>query len=209
MTTYIDIGVVDETDDNPSGATVELAYVPDIDEQALAVTKSRLRNAPRIRALITALAAGAQLQEDLNFALIVDRHIDTAAGAALDQWGTLAGELRQGATDRDYRRYLKGRIYANVSQGYVNDLLRMWDILTGPNVRVFHMALFPRAIKLYVVRSTWMSDVRAARVARIMEDARPMGTDLALIEAVTGYYGFAEDPEASGFGFGRWAREIS
>jgi len=203
----IALGAVDdEIDDSASGATTSIALVPDIAEQTLDVTKSALKK-PRIMALIYALSKGTQTQENLNFALIVDRSIDTAVGANLDQWGTVVGELRDGATDTDYRVYIKARIMANTGSAYINDMIRMFQLLTAPST-VRHQSLFPGAIKLYAVRSSLMSDVRAARVARLMEDARPNGKALILIEALTGYYGFQEDVSASGFNVGRFARVI-
>lgn len=189
-----------------SDATTMIALVPDIVDQVLEVTKSALKK-PRITALLHALAKGTQIQEDQNFALIVDRTIDTAVGANLEQWGSLVGELRDGVTDIDYRVYIKARILANTGSGFTDDLIELFQLLTAPS-EVRHESLFPGAFKLFAVRGEFMSATRKVRVRRLMEDARPNGKAMILIEAVTGYYGFQEDTAAEGFGVGQFARVI-
>ena len=60
------------------------------------------------------------------------RWIDTAEGVQLDGCGYIVGVQRQGRSDEEYRKWLKFRIFVNVSNATPSDLIRGLKFLTGP-----------------------------------------------------------------------------
>jgi hypothetical protein len=78
-----------------------------------------------ITKLLTALVTPHQSVEDTLQQLRTNRWIDSAEGAQLDLLGKIVGQLRNGLDDDDYRRYLRARISANISDGLVEDLIRV------------------------------------------------------------------------------------
>lgn len=57
------------------------------------------------------------------WALLVERGIDVAVGAQLDQIGKIVGQTRDGLVDDDYRRFIRARIAADRSDGVIEDLI--------------------------------------------------------------------------------------
>jgi len=197
-----------ESSDTPE-STTGLVYVPDHPDQAVADLLLVLRQ-PRICALTRAMADGAQVMEDQLFALLVDRDLQTATGAQLDQWGELVGEQRGGLGDDDYRRFIQARIKANRSGGSTDELIAIWQLVTGPSVAVRESALYPAGLQLWTVREAAMTDDVARRVQRIMLDtARPSGISIDLVEAISGYLGFIGNPDAFPLDIGTLARSLN
>ena len=78
-----------------------------------------------ITKLLTALITPHQSVEDTLQQLRTGLRLDNAVGAQLDLLGKIVGQLRNGLDDDDYRRYIRARISANISDGTVEDLLRV------------------------------------------------------------------------------------
>lgn len=58
------------------------------------------------------------------------RHIDTAVGAQLDVIGTIVGRARQGITDDEiYRRYVRAQITANKSDGLIDEMILIGELV--------------------------------------------------------------------------------
>ena len=183
----------------------QIAYQPDYEgtaEQRLLAMWSK----PRIRAVMRALGYGVQVVEDMAFDTIVSTTLANAVGDALDQWGELVGEPRGAASDPEYRQFIQARMLVNRSSGNVEDLLEILDVATRPNVSVLHLDNFPSGFYLQVTRTAFLTDEGARRVARMMEDARPGGRHMSVIEAVLNGYGFTGDPDAAGFTVGPYSR---
>lgn len=195
--------VGDETTDS----TTELVYIPNHPEIAVSQLLGTLQK-PRICSLVEAMATGVQVLEDLGFQLIVDRTLATATGAALDQWGETVGEQRGGLSDPDYRLFITARIAVNESGGSTDELIRIWQLVTSPQVSVLEVPLYPAGIWLQVIREEPLSDEVARRVGDIMRDAKPSGVSLELVEAVIGYFGFLTNPDAEPLDVGLFARSL-
>lgn len=193
-------------------ATTQLIYRPDWpDTAALRLLSGWDR--PKIRAWMQALGEGAQQQEDDTFDLLTSTIIETATGDALDQWGELVGEQRLGLSDAEYRQFVLARMLVNRSAGNadsapIDDLIEILDVATEPNVDVWHQDNFPAGLYLVTERLTFMTEETRRRVGRLMEDARPGGRHMTVIESVTGGFGFEDDPTAEGFGVGPFSRLI-
>lgn len=188
-------------------STTELLYVPDWPERAEARLLVEWRK-PRIRALCRALGGGAQAQEDMAFDVQVSTTLEDAVGDALDQWGELVGEQRGPLSDNDYRPFIKARMLANRCDGTIDSLLEVLEACAGDFVRVWHEDNFPSGLYLVVERRTWMSTPMLRRVSRLMEQVRPAGRHMTVIETVVGGYGFEDDEEAEGLDVGPFSRLV-
>lgn len=190
-----------------NGASTDLVYVADHARRSARRLLSQDWDKPRMVALAEALGAGTQGLEDVTFDLLIGRRLEAATGAQLDQWGSIVGEARGAIDDRDYRRFIEARILANISKGTVDDVLGVWERVTYPaNIR--YQAMYPAGFKLYAVRPKWLAPRMRRRIRRIMEDVRPAGVTLALIEALGGYFGFEGGEASAGYNVGKFARVL-
>jgi hypothetical protein len=174
----------------------DLIYIPDHRDIAVLRTLSTLRDKPRIRSLVRALAAGAQSLEDEGFGVLISTTFTAAIGHDLDIWGAWLGELRGNLDDFAYRRILSAKILANQSDGSTGELADIFALLTEPS-EVFYSESFPLFFQFTALRATLLDDDMAARVGRIMRDIKPAGIGMLLIEATDGFYGFADDGDAT------------
>ena len=169
---------------------------------------------PRIRALCRALGGGAQAQEDMAFDVQVSTTLEDATGHALDQWGELVGEQRGPLSDNDYRPFIYARLLANRCAGTIDSdeetvgLLEVLEACTGDFVRVWHEDNFPAGLYLVVERRSFMTLPMLRRVSRLMEQVRPAGRHMTVIETVVGGYGFEDDTEAEGLDVGPFSRLV-
>lgn len=189
-------------------STVPLIYIPNQRERALSLLPSQFRdNQPIIAALMYALGEGVQTLEDAIFDLMVGTRFEAATGAVLGIWGDLVGEVRGGLNDNDYRRFIAARILVNRSSGEAEDLILIAQTITAESV-VRLEAYYPAELIVYVFRSAAMSDEVVERVAAMMTEARPIGIKLQVIEAISGYLGFLDNPDSTAMPDGLLARNI-
>lgn len=185
----------------------DLVHNPSIGDTAVEELLSQWQDKPRMVAFVRALMTGGQAVEDLAYFLIVDRTIDSATGAQLDQWGSIVGEPRLGLLDNDYRRFIRARILVNNCPGTTDALITLYKLVMSADA-VFERATPPAAFILYAHRATHINAQLTARAIRIMRDAKPMGIRMQLMEITPGYFGFSTNPDASGLGVGRLSRQI-
>ena len=194
-----------------SRATTQISYIPDHAARNVKRLLSQDWDKPRTCALVAALGDGAQELEDQLFALVIDRQLEVATGALLDQWGGIVGEKRGPLEDRDYRKFVQARIMANTCTGTVDEILAIWKLVTGES-EVKYLPMYPAGYKLQCLRDRPMSRPVRRRVRRIMEDVKPAGVAMVLIEAYRapfgfeGELGFVAAPTASGYGVGKLSR---
>lgn len=80
--------------------------------------------------LIRVLMSPAADLENALLAVLASRNVDTAVGFMLDLLGKLVGRPRAGETDDEiYRRYVKAQISANKSDGLINDIIAIADLV--------------------------------------------------------------------------------
>ena len=181
-------------------------YIPNHADLAEAALLYQFRTKANIPALARALASGAQAFEDELFGVIMGTEFSLATGVNLDRWGELVGAKRNGLTDSEYRPFIRGQILANRSSGKTDELIQVFQEITDGEVR--HQNLFPAGFQMIVVRTVPMSDRVASRVGLLMRTIKPAGISMDLIEAVTGYFGFAENPDAFGYDLGLFSRAL-
>ncbi len=67
--------------------------------------------------------------EDEAQKVLLQRTLDNAVGFLLDGIGKLVGQQRLGLDDETYRRYIRARIVANNSDGMMEDLIAIADLI--------------------------------------------------------------------------------
>lgn len=187
-------------------ATAQVAYQGSYATRARELLPSQFRDLPGWIAWTKAVGAVFQSIEDLAFYAIVDRHLLAATGAALEKWGDLVGEQRLGLTGDEYRRVIRAKIMAYRSNGEVDSLVRIYQVLMG--TAEVHARPLTKHMTLQAVRNTPLSDVMAQRVPRVMAAARSAGESLTLIEAMQQSLGFTGNPDALGLDAGVLARTL-
>lgn len=193
-------------EEQAGGADTEVSYIPDHEELAWRRLLTQDHTKPRLVALLKAFGTVVQDAEDTLFDVLMGRVLDDATGAVLDRWGAIVGEARDGLGDEDYRRFVKARTLVNIGDGTVDELIAIWQIITGPSRVVRYLPMYPAGYTLQVARTSFMSEVMRRRVRRMIEEARPAGVTSELIEALVGYYGFDTDDYADGFDVGPYSR---
>lgn len=172
-----------------------------------AVLPSQFRDRPRVEAFAGAIADVVQAVED-DVAALLAATLDTATGAMLDRYGVIVGEPRGALTDDDdYRRFVKARILVNRATGTADDLVTIAALLFDVDVAdVEHVDAYPLATTITVDVATPATVDVARRIARAMDDARPVAVGVTVVEAAAPAFRF----DTAGFGFddGEFARTI-
>lgn len=106
-------------------------YIDDHIDRAVRAMPSQFRGKPNMADLLGVLVRPLQRLEDMVWALLSQRSLETATGARLEQLGKLVGESRNGRDDADYLRYIQARIITNRSNGTIEDLLSVARILVN------------------------------------------------------------------------------
>lgn len=160
-------------------------HITDHVARTLALLPSQHADATRLRALLTAIAEAIQEVEDDAWACIVDRQLDTAAGAQLDQYGRVVGARRDGLLDDDYRALIRIRILANRSNGQADVILRvvaglLADLLIAPP-GVEYRVLPPAAYGLQCELNDTPTAARLALISRIVDEITPSGVSREVV----------------------------
>lgn len=155
----------------------------------------QFRGKPRIEALLGVFLGQLQHAETAWWQLLVERHLDTASGAALDQLGAIVGESRDGRSDAAYRPFLRARIRVNRSFGRPEDLLDVLRLLLGEGHDVRLVEQPPAAVVIRIQGPLSAPGPGPRTVVDLLQQARAAGVRLTL-EYVTA------EPAAS-FALGR------
>jgi len=120
----------------------------DIEALGLARLIEQYKNKPNLTAMIKAyITTQFQDLETKGCALYDRLNIDLMEGTQLDNIGTIVGQDRDGQDDPTYRIFIKTKIGANNSQSSVEDIISIWQILTGSDsVKVDE--LFPATLQI-------------------------------------------------------------
>jgi hypothetical protein len=153
-------------------------------ETAAARLLAQYRERPRLRALVRELAGEVQEVENALWGMVAQTSIDTAEGVWLDRLGAIVGEAREGATDTDYRKYIRARIAANGSASVVEDVLsvmRAWAGGVLPTLAVIDR--FPAGFELQLPSPVTLAEL--PRLFRLVRAARAAGVGVMLIYQTT------------------------
>lgn len=177
-------------------------HVTDVVEVAVGRLPQAFRQLPNWRAFVEASVGYAQELEDLVWALVVERKLDTAIGAQLDQYGHLLNEDRGGLDDTEYRQLLAIKIASNRSNGTAEELIYIVRTLANSlDVRV--LDVYPAGIQVSYAVSPPLSVRARGRMRRFVRRSKAAGVRLdSLVEAGVNYFGFFGNPDALGFNQG-------
>lgn len=96
--------------------------------------------ATKYQKFLAALITPFQDLEDANQQLLVERRIDTAVGVQLDIIGKLVGCAREGVTDDEiYRRRIRATVCVNKSDGIIEDILTVSDLVVYDDDAYYHV----------------------------------------------------------------------
>jgi len=184
-----------------------ITHIPNHAEEALSRLLGYQAEYSNLRSIVTLLCEGIQEIEDLLYTLINDTTIEMATGATLDMWGSLLGEPRDGLSDGDYRKFIYARAATRNSAGKAETILYILSIIASYPERVLHVE-FPGTARFEYVTGGDTSLSRRRRISSQVKQATSAGVAVNVVEAPVGYFGFAGNSEARGFGVGRLARRI-
>jgi len=106
---------------------------------------------PRILGFVEALVKPIQNFENVAWQVFAERNVDNAVGVQLDQIGEKVGQPRLGYLDDAYRRLIRARISANKSNGTVNDLIRISNlVIDDPAASIVVTQFFPASVRVFV-----------------------------------------------------------
>lgn len=189
---------------------VSLKHIPDHADRASALLPGYMQDQPNIAALMKPILEEFQRLEDTTYSLIVDRTLNTAAGASLDQYGELLDEPRAGWGDGLYRRLLKAKIVVNNSAGTIDDYTKIAQIMTeATSVRVIVLQEMSTIVEYLVPdeqSATWRVEI-----IRMLEAAAALGVRLLIFECRTAAaFAFEEDIDGlPGFDVGEQSEFIN
>jgi hypothetical protein len=178
---------------------------------ALANALSQFDDSTNLLTMVRILVGQVQELEDVVVSCFIDRTIDTAQGAQLNQYGAVVGQIRDGLTDSEYRKVIRTRIMANRSNTQINTILAVVALLAEPPGAVRYTLLHPAAYQLEYTVAEPTSTLMRKWIAAHALAATPAGVSLAHIAETTllsGYFGFLEDDDALGFDEGIMSTEI-
>lgn len=156
----------------------DLVYQGDHRTDGLAKMLAQFKGLPRIEALVGALMDQIQKIENVLWGLYTEDWIDTASGDRLDVLGAVVGEERGGATDDDYRAFIRARIRVNRSTGLLSELVEIVRLIQSDDLGVRAREYYPAALQVEPEEEVI---VDAHRVAAMLQDAAPAGVALRFV----------------------------
>ncbi|NIQ92439.1 MAG: hypothetical protein GWN93_27040 [Deltaproteobacteria bacterium] len=110
---------------------MSVVKITDHEAQALGRLITQFKESTKLKGVISSFVSGQQDLEDVFCDVDVSRQLDVATGQQLDNIGEIVGRARGGLSDEKYRLQLYGQIGINVSKGTPEDLISIFNILTG------------------------------------------------------------------------------
>ncbi len=131
------------------------------------------------------------------------RWIDTATGHALGLIGKLVGEPPTGLDDEVYRRYVRARISANNSNGLIEDLLTVADLVVYDDDAQYIVLNWGNAYVKFSVAGILLDFELAGILIRFLTDSIGDGIRIvADFDVVADADSFKWDVSADGLGWG-------
>jgi hypothetical protein len=156
----------------------ELTYQGDHRTDGLARLLGQFQGMPRIEAVLGAFLDQIQKVEDVLWALFTEDWIETATGDRLDVLGAIVGEERGGATDDEYRSFIRARVRVNRSTGLLSELVEIVRLIQFDDLTVRAREYYPAALQIEPKEEV---TVNAHRVAAMLQDAAPAGVALRFV----------------------------
>jgi hypothetical protein len=160
---------------------------------------SQFRDKQKMRDFLDAFVAQCQDLEEANWQTYSYRWVMDAEGEQLDLFGTIVGRLRGGLNDDDYRIALLAKIAENNSQGTIEDVVAVFNLITGTPKSVV-VEVFPAEIG--VMATTDISSLDAISILKTMQKVVSGGVKVYGVGQQTGDDSFAFKGVTEGKGFG-------
>ncbi|MCG8433501.1 MAG: DUF2612 domain-containing protein [Gammaproteobacteria bacterium] len=111
---------------------------------------TQFKEKPNIEAILRVILKQVQDLEDAAFVLLTGTLLPNAVGNQLDRVGQIVGESRQGRGDADYRVGLSARILLNLSNGTIEELIAIVNVMTSGTAQIDVTEAFPAAFDITV-----------------------------------------------------------
>ncbi len=157
---------------------MSLEYQGDHRTDGLAKLLAQFKDMPRMEAVLGAFLDQIQKIEDVLWALFTEDWIDTATGDRLDVLGDIVGEERGGASDEEYRSFIRARVRVNRSTGLLAELVAIVKLIQYDDLDVHAREYYPAALQ---VEADEEVTVNPHRVAAMLQDAAPAGVALRFV----------------------------
>lgn len=182
--------------------------IPDHADQASARLAFQFQQKPRIEALVRILTGEVQALEDALHGLIAGRTLQQATGSTLARWGAALGRPRPASgsaatNDEAYRALLFAQALAHSSSGTSEDVLSLLRLLGAVSARLTEPA--PATLGIDFSGSLIPDGATLKTLLRVA--TAPIALD-HVHSAASPPFGFAGNPDASGFGAGKLGRSI-
>ncbi len=129
-----------------------------------------------VQKFVSAIAGTFQLLSDAHFQLKHGRAVDNAVGAQLTAIGKLVGQPRDGVTDDElYRRYVRARIATNKSDGVIDDILSIADLVVYDDEVNHHLVNVGRAAYVLKIEDVILTDDIAGILISFLRRATAAG----------------------------------
>jgi len=157
--------------------------------QAIDRLTDQFKGKVKIEGLITAIVNQLQDIETAAYQVIHGTYLGDAIGVQLDRVGKIVGAERQGRSDEDYENYIYAKIGQNVSNGTREDLIAIFNLLTG-STRSHYMNIGGGACAIMA-----NLDISALNT----DDIKTFCQEVLCVGVRLDYVGWFDDDEAFGF----------
>ena len=149
-----------------------------------------------LKEIIKIYTAQIQELETVFFELLNERSLKDSVGQQLDNFSTILDQLRLGYNDEIYRGLIYNKITQLNSEGTIEDLLSIFNILmSADTINLSEPSV--AHINMYAINSSPLIPLSDIVVA--ISNTKPTGVSVNLINVQTDYFGFQNDPQALGF----------
>jgi hypothetical protein len=173
-------------------------------ERGLSRLLEQYKDKPRLAALIKSYLGEVQVLSDATWETLVSRLIDDAVGEQLTVLSRLVGETERFEDDERQRVLVRARIAVNRSDGTLNDVIRVAEIifgltpLIGEPGNAYIVVIVPEAVSV-VPELEW----------RLLNQARAGGVRLDLYFTESAPDDLFRWGTGPGWGVGVWTGTIS
>jgi hypothetical protein len=141
----------------------------------------QFKGSVQLRNLVSSYLGGAQDFEDVAYQIINARSLDIVAGYQLDGLGQIVNLPRSGLEDEEYRLRIKAELAVLTSQGSIEDLTVILQLLIGmpspPDIQIDEY--YPKAI--YMRARDWIVDEDPVVITNLLRRAVSAATYLQFI----------------------------
>lgn len=157
-------------------------YDPNVVNEAISRLIQQYKK-PLLMALVGACATPAQDVEDAFFGILVQRWINSAAGAQLDVLGEIVGQARQGLPDDQYQLFIMARILVNKSSGGPEEIYSIFKLLIPAGMTMV-IKYFPPAAFTLTFGGVALDNVTAGIFASLFNDTIVAGVGGQIIWSI-------------------------